>query len=71
MNARLWLIPAVAVMLAPVARRPATRRRAERRHVHERHRADPAAQLSACHNPDGGAPMSLITYEECAPGRAR
>jgi mono/diheme cytochrome c family protein len=68
MNARLWLIPAVAVMLAPVvpaAQQPA----AAQSDVTFTKDIAPILQRSCqqCHNPDGGAPMSLLTYDDVRP----
>jgi len=68
MNARLWLIPAVAVMLAPVvptAQQPA----GAQSDVTFTKDIAPILQRSCqqCHNPDGGAPMSLLTYDDVRP----
>src|SRR3954463_6371364 len=68
MNARLWLIPAVAVMLAPVV--PAAQQSAGApSEVTFTKDIAPILQRSCqqCHNPDGGAPMPLTTYEEVRP----
>ena len=68
MNARLWLIPAVAAMLLPVvpsAQQPA----GAQSDVTFTKDIAPILQRSCqqCHNPDGGAPMSLITYDDVRP----
>jgi len=68
MNARLWLIPAVAVMLAPVV--PAAQQSAGApSEVTFTKDIAPILQRSCqqCHNPDGGGPMSLITYDDVRP----
>ena len=68
MNARLWLIPAVAAMLVPVV--PAAQQPAgAQSEVTFTKDIAPILQRSCqqCHNPDGGAPMSLLTYEDVRP----
>jgi hypothetical protein len=68
MNARLWLIPAVAVLLAPVV--PAAQQPvAAQSDITFTKDIAPILQRSCqqCHNPDGGAPMSLLTYDDVRP----
>ena len=68
MNARLWLIPAVAAMLMPVI--PAAQQSAgAQSEVTFTKDIAPILQRSCqqCHNPDGGAPMSLLTYDDVRP----
>jgi mono/diheme cytochrome c family protein len=68
MNARLWLIPAVAAMLMPVV--PAAQQSAgAQSEVTFTKDIAPILQRSCqqCHNPDGGAPMSLLTYDDVRP----
>jgi len=68
MNARLWLIPAVAAMLMPVV--PAAQQSAgAQSDVTFTKDIAPILQRSCqqCHNPDGGAPMSLLTYDDVRP----
>ena len=68
MNARLWLIPAVAALLVPVvpAAQQSTGATSEVTFTKD---IAPILQRSCqqCHNPDGGAPMSLLTYEDARP----
>ena len=72
MNARLWLIPAVAVMLAPVVPVAQQSTGAQSEVTFTKDIA-PILQRSCqqCHNPDGGAPMSLITYDDVRPWHSR
>jgi mono/diheme cytochrome c family protein len=68
MNARLWLIPAVAALLLPVV--PAAQQPAgAQSEVTFSKDIAPILQRSCqqCHNPDGGAPMSLLTYDDVRP----
>jgi hypothetical protein len=68
MNARLWLVPAVAAMLMPVI--PAAQQSAgAQSEVTFTKDIAPILQRSCqqCHNPDGGAPMSLLTYDDVRP----
>jgi hypothetical protein len=66
MNAKLWLVPALAALLAPVVPLAQTTSQSDVTFTKD---IAPILQRSCqqCHNPDGGAPMSLLTYEDVRP----
>src|SRR4029450_1990858 len=66
MNAKLWLLPALAALVAPAVPLAQSAPQSEVTFTKD---IAPILQRSCqqCHNPEGGAPMSLISYDDVRP----